>query len=415
MTTPPRTFVGFGFGPIQAALFLHEAFRSGNFQRLVVAEVVPELVAAVRRAHGCYRINIATRAGVVVHAVRGLEILNPTVPADAQLLAQALGEASEIATALPSVEFYSKSEPSVAALIAAAVQRKNADPRLPPCIVYTAENHNHAAEILQELCKKSGAPSAPGSVQLLNTVIGKMSGVVSGAEDISAERLACLAEGFPRAFLVEEFNRILISKVQLPNFKRGLEIFLEKPDLLPFEEAKLYGHNAVHACLGYLARLKGYQFLSDAAADRSLMKLAREAFLQESGTALISRHSGLDPLFTPAGYRLYAIDLLGRMTNPFLRDRIDRITRDTPRKLAWNDRLIGTMRLALDAGITPHRFALGAAAALTTLDSAGTAPEQLQKLWPEADTPPGRKAQLIELITEAQSKLKTEEFAHGNI
>ena len=32
------TFVGFGFGAIQAGLFLYEAYRSGNFGRLVVAE-----------------------------------------------------------------------------------------------------------------------------------------------------------------------------------------------------------------------------------------------------------------------------------------------------------------------------------------------------------------------------------------
>ena len=50
--TGSRTFVGFGFGAIQAGLFLHEAFRSGNFKRLVVAEVVPEIVREIREAGG---------------------------------------------------------------------------------------------------------------------------------------------------------------------------------------------------------------------------------------------------------------------------------------------------------------------------------------------------------------------------
>ena len=52
MTTLTKTFVGFGFGAIQGGLFLYEAFRSGQFRRLVVAEVVPEVVAsfAVLRA-----------------------------------------------------------------------------------------------------------------------------------------------------------------------------------------------------------------------------------------------------------------------------------------------------------------------------------------------------------------------------
>jgi mannitol-1-phosphate 5-dehydrogenase len=433
MTTPRKTFVGIGFGAIQGGLFLYEAFRSGRFNRLVVAEVVPDVVAAVRRAQGCFRVNIATRTGIQVQEVRGVEILNPTVPADARALVAALAEASEIATALPSVDFYQRGEPTVAALIAEAIRKKLTQNELPPAIVYTAENHNHAAEILQQLCDQHldepARAKSRHSVQFLNTVIGKMSGVVTAPEEIKAEGLSCLVEGSSRALLVEEFNRILITQMRLPGFQRGIEVFIEKPDLLPFEEAKLYGHNAVHALMGYLAARKGYRFMSEAANDPALMKLARDAFLDESGAALIARHHGLDPLFTPAGYQAYADDLLERMTNPYLRDRTERVIRDTPRKLAWDDRLIGTMRLALDAGVTPHRFALGAAAALETLSTkpvgtrstaSATLPEGsgtrwnaslpdtvLAVLWPAPDKPPGRKAELIRLITEAQTKLKS--------
>jgi mannitol-1-phosphate 5-dehydrogenase len=409
VTTISKTFVGFGFGAIQGGLFLYEAFRSGNFERLVVAEVVPEVVAAIRQGGGRYRVNIATRRGIEVQEVTGVEILNPTVPEDAWALAEALADASEIATALPSVEFYQRGKPSVAGLIAEAARRKAADTGLPRAIVYTAENHNHAAEILQGLCEQSEPGASIASVQFLNTVIGKMSGVVADPAQIAAENLVCIADGLSRAFVVEEFNRILITQVRLPGFKRGIDVFQEKPDLLPFEEAKLYGHNAVHALLGYLASRKGLHFMSEAANDPSLLALAREAFLEESGAALIARHRGLDALFTTAGYRAYADDLLERMTNPYLRDRTERVIRDTPRKLAWDDRLIGTMRLALDAGVTPHRFALGAAAAFETLASPTDPAAQLNPLWSVPDEPPGRKLQLIDLITQAQARLHTKD------
>ena len=283
MTAVPRTFVGFGFGAIQGGLFLYEAFRSGKFARLVVAEVMPEVVASIRHAQGRYRVNIATRTGIVVQEVTGVEILNPTVPADAKALAGALAEASEIATALPSVDFFQRGEPSVAGLIAGAIQAKLARKDLPPAIVYTGENNNHAAEILQKLCDEQlderSRTAAPRPIQFLNTVIGKMSGVVTAPEQIKAEGLACLVQDAPRALLVEEFNRILITQIQLPGFQRGIEAFIEKPDLLPFEEAKLYGHNAVHALMGYLVARKGCRFMSEAADDQALMKLAREAFL----------------------------------------------------------------------------------------------------------------------------------------
>jgi mannitol-1-phosphate/altronate dehydrogenase len=406
---PPRTFVGFGFGAIQGGLFLYEAFQSGKFDRLVVAEVVPEVVAAVRRAQGRYRVNIATRNGIEVKEVSGIEIYNPTVSEDIEQLESALMEASEIATALPSVELYDRGKLSPAALIARALEAKAARSVLPPCVIYTAENNNFAAEILQEKCDclldAAGRAAVRQSGQILNTVIGKMSGVVTEPTEIAAERLACLVDGIPRALLVEEFNRILITRIELPSFQRGIDVFIEKQDLLPFEEAKLYGHNAVHALIGYLVQRSGCRFISEAAQDAPLMNLAREAFLEESGAALIAKHRDVDPLFTPDGYRAYAEDLLVRMTNPHLHDRAERITRDPRRKLGWDDRLIGTMRIALDAGLAPRRFALGAAAAWEALGAAGS-PEEL---WPAADEPPGRKSELVRLISAAKARLQTKE------
>ena len=62
------------------------------------------------------------------------------------------------------------------------------------------------------------------------------------------------------------------------------------------------------------------------------------------------------------------------------------------------------MRLALDAGLTPQRFARGAAAAL---DLAAAEPpvrsraDWLEALWPEPDVPPGRKQALKDLILSA--------------
>ena len=45
-----KTFVGIGFGPIQAGLFVKEAADSGRFSEIVVSEVDAELVDAVRAA-----------------------------------------------------------------------------------------------------------------------------------------------------------------------------------------------------------------------------------------------------------------------------------------------------------------------------------------------------------------------------
>jgi hypothetical protein len=246
------TFVGFGFGPIQTGLMLCEAAESGNFDRFVIAEVDQVLVDAVRAAGDAVTINIAGPEGIRVKRLPGIRLCNPRVPADRERIVAAVREARELATAIPSVSFYGAGgSSSIASLLADGV-----DPGIQR-IVYTAENNNYAAELLRKELLKNAPRERLAGLQILNTVIGKMSGVISSAEEMRKLGLSPLVPGFEKCVLVEEFNRILISRIALPGFTRGIGVFEEKDDLLPFEEAKLYGHNAVHALLGSLARLRG--------------------------------------------------------------------------------------------------------------------------------------------------------------
>jgi mannitol-1-phosphate 5-dehydrogenase len=356
---------GFGFGPIQAGLFVKEAFQSGNFTRLVVAEIDASLVDAVKANNGGYYINIAKSDGIETLKIDNVELLNPNIPADKQILIQALAQSTEITTSLPSVNFYeSGGNNSIASLIAEALNNSPTK----STIIYTAENNNHAAEILQKAVTKKTAPLPEESLQFLNTVIGKMSRVVTDPAEIAELKLKTIAPGLDRAFLVEQFNRILVSRTRIPDFKPGIDIFIEKDDLLPFEEAKLYGHNAIHALMGFIAAVKGYTKMTEPANDSDIMQIAGAAFLQESGAALIKKYSHLgDELFTDSGFNDYAEDLLTRMTNPYLGDTIARVVRDITRKLEMNGRIFGTMQLALEYGLEPKNMAIGAMAGIVVL------------------------------------------------
>jgi len=404
----PRTFVGFGFGAIQAGLFLYEAHRTGAFNRLVVAEVNAELVAALRAAGGYFTLNIA-HADRVEHAVVGpVEAYNPGDASDRDALLQAIAEASELATALPSISFYASDQPgSIHRLLALGFAHSQQ-----AAVVYTAENHNHAAEALESAVRSIAPESALAHRQFLNTVIGKMSGVVQADE---GKDIVPLLPGYSRAFLVEEFNRILVSRVHIVDaggapFHRAISVFEEKADLLPFEEAKLYGHNAIHAMGGYLAAMRGLRTFAQLSGHADIMALLRGAFIEESGAALVRKHAGLDPLFTDAGFTEYAEDLLTRMVNVYLDDAIDRVTRDAPRKLGWDDRLIGAMRLVRSQGIRPTRLALGAAAALRTLyPELETQPEMMEShlraLLPEECTQHADWHPVVTLLQDALAGL----------
>ncbi len=366
MAARKHVFVGFGFGPIQAGLFLKEAHASGAFERLVVAEIDQRLVDAVRANGNRYVVNVARADGVYRESVDGVEMLNPRVDRDLACLREALARATEIVTSLPSVDFYAAGTPSVASLIAQGVRSDEA----PGTLVYTAENNNHAAEALDAaVAAADGAPRGR-PVQFLNTVIGKMSQVVADAEAIRALGIAGMAPGIDRAFLVESFNHILVTQSTLAALKPGIGVFEEKADLLPFEEAKLYGHNAIHAVMAYLSEWRGYRRMSEAGDDALVMGVARAAFLDESGVALVRKYAGLgDTLFTEAGYRRYAADLLARMTNRHLADAVERAGRDPVRKLGLSDRIYGAMSLALGQGISPVNMGRGAAAGLMKLVS----------------------------------------------
>ena len=415
--TGKRTFVGFGLGAIQTGLFLYDAQASGNFGQMTVAEVIPETVQRVRENNGCLTVNIAHFDHIEAVQVGPIEVFNPAVVSDREHLVRAVAAAEEISTAVPGVAFYCHT-PGPTAL--SEILRDGLQLSLisggPRKVIYTAENDNHAAEILRELVMQGINPDEKdrilGQVCFLNTVIGKMSGVVSDPTESATLGLAGMTPGTGRAVLVEAFNNILISRIDFPGppFERGISTFIEKDNLLPFEEAKLFGHNATHALGAYLGRLLGARRIADLPRISGMTEFLRRAFLEESGAALIHRYRGLDPLFTTSGYAVYADDLLKRMFNPYLSDTVERVGRDVERKLGWEDRLVGTMRLALAEGVTPVRYALGAAAALASLDASFLTRsmdpgEKLEAIWdskpPDAQTEP-----IVDLIRKGLEHLR---------
>ncbi len=419
--TGSRTYVGFGFGPIQGGLFLAEAFRSGNFRRLVAAEIRPELVRPVRQSDGFFSVNVAKADGVESCQVGPIEIYDVSVPADQERLVDALAEAEDVGTAVTSVNHYVLPRSrGLHRLLAEGLRRKAARGG-PRAAIYAAENHNRAAQILETHVTKSLEPPERTAVRpwaaFLNTVIGKMCGVVTDADRIHEQALVPVTPRGNRAFLVEEFNRILVSRAHFeaapPNatFQPGIHVFEQKDDLLPYSEAKLYGTNATQALAAYVGALLGVHFVADLARVPGAVPFFRTALVGESGAALRAKYGGLDAMFSEEGIRRYADDLLQRMMNPYLRDTVERLGRDPERKLRWDDRLIGTIRLGRSQGVRPVRYAFGAAAALATLDEAtvgdpARAARALETLWGNTACDASERLAVLGLVRDACGRLK---------
>ena len=379
------TFVGFGFGAIQGGLFLPEASSSHFFSRLVVAEIDPKTVEQVRKHKGTYFCNIAESDRVRVIKIEGVEIYNPMVLEDRVKLVRAIAEAQEICTALPSFTLYDAGEDSVAKIICEGLKIKMESHELPSAVIYAAENDSRAASRLRMACQKYLPNLSEEKVVFSETVIAKMCSVVIDPIRIDAEELIPIVEEFPKAFLVEAFNQILIEEKQPHGFIRGLKKFHTKEDLDPFAISKFLGHNAIHALLGYLAKQQGIAYMHEAGKQKDLMDMVRSAFIDEAGAGLCKEFSQVsDPLFSEVGFCDYVDDALIRMVNPFLRDPVDRVTRDPVRKLGWEDRLIGSMKLACRAGVEPKILAKGAALALqcACVENKWDSPEiGLDEIW----------------------------------
>ena len=336
-----KTFLGIGAGPIQTGIYVAGAAK-GGFDRIVLADVDKALVAAIQ-ASKSVTINTACADHIQTDVYKNIEIYDSTVPEQLEILKGVAAEAIAINTALPAVKFY----PS-------CIWLKEAFERKPDGLryVYTSENFTTAADELEKVLGKFP------NTYYLDTVIGKMSKVFLAAES----PLPPLAPGYAKGHLVEEFCTIYTTDA--PGIdKVGIVGLYPKKDIYPFEEAKLFGHNASHFLLGVLAKQKGCASMSDTVKYPEIVELTRRALLEECGPALCKKFSGVDEYFEPAVYNEWANELVRRMTSPLLSDSVDRVIRDIDRKLAWNDRIIGAMRLCFDQGIEPKILAQGAALA----------------------------------------------------
>ena len=347
-----KTFLGFGLGAVQSGLMLYEAFKSNNFDRLVIIEVNSEVVDAVKKAGNKIWVNTATKSSVIKTIISDFEIYNPNNSNDYNALVAAIHQADEMATAVPSTDFYDRGKNSIAKLLAENINPDKYQ------ILYTVENNNYAAEILHNKIKQYASEEKIKNFQAMNTVVGKMGGVINDEVIVKELDLDWMTPHSKVAILVEEFNDIIITKNNLAGFERGIKIFREKDNLLPFEEAKLFGHNAIHSMLGYLAFLKDYNYMSDIRSDAKLYAYGQEAFENESGKFLLKKYKDNDDaLFTKEGFKFYGRDLMERITNPYLHDEVKRICRDPLRKLQYEDRFFGTIRESFKQDVHPKIMA----------------------------------------------------------
>ena len=405
-----RRLVGLGFGAIEAGLFVYEAYRAGDYAPPLVIDVRADLVAGLRAEGGHFRVNIARTDRVDVVEVGPMIVADSTVASEADLIVEAIAGADELASALPSVAFYRTDEAnSPHRLLAEGLRRRT---RTEPLIIFCAENHRSAAALLEaavlEVVPVGERDAVRGRARFVDTVIGKMSGVITDKSELRAHGFATITSALPAAFLVEAFDRILVSPVGAGS-TRGCRCCARSTTSRHSRMPSSWATTRPTPWPASWARCWAWRWWPTCARSRARWTSCVRPSSTESGATLRRRWEGADELFTEHGFEAFADDLLERMVNPHLADTIERAARDPRRKLGWDDRLVGLVRLGLAEDVPTPRYAMGVAAGLDVLRASetdhGYDADLLRAGWPDG-LDPDEVGLVIDAVAEGRERLE---------
>ena len=148
----------------------------------------------------------------------------------------------------------------------------------------------------------------------------------------------------------EAYNQILADKdgfvTQFPETK-GLIL---KNSFDAYMDRKLFIHNLGHATSAYFGFLKNKTAIWECMADEKIREETKKV-MQEAGQALIKHYPSE---FNEKNINDHIEDLLNRFANSMLGDTVFRVGRDLYRKLSYDDRCIGALRLIVNTGGNPE-------------------------------------------------------------
>ncbi len=167
-----------------------------------------------------------------------------------------------------------------------------------------------------------------------------------------------LKEKHPLAVCVEPYCELPVDR---DAFLGEIPPIVNLQPFSPFDfhiRRKLFMHNMSHALTAYFGALQGYTYIWEAAENSDIQELVRRA-LAEASQALASEYGvPIEELLA------FGEQLIERFQNRLLGDTIERVGRDTKRKLASNDRFVATAQLCQKQGIMPVYVLSGLAAGL---------------------------------------------------
>ena len=322
--------VAFGPGHIGCG-FAAQLLRESGHDVVFVARD-PVIVAHINRV-GRYIVRLVGQGEPRELVVDGLRAVCTAEP---ERVADEIADAGLVTTSVHCANL-----PSIARLIAEGLNR-----RKEPVNVISFENIGTGAECLRKFVAGCGFE---GSVHGFSPAL---------VSRVMSDRIGDPASDEPLVFVGDPPSEFIVDGGKLiqpvPAIK-GMRLVV---DFDAWVQRKLFIFSAGHATTAYLGYLKGYHYIHTAVRDREIREAVLAA-MREGQEGLRVRYGS-----EVAGDEAYLLEILARFENAALNDSIERVGRESPRKLGEKDRLVGPAMLAEQAGISPAKLMLGVAAAL---------------------------------------------------
>jgi len=332
--------VHFGAGNIGrgfVGLLLHEAGYE-----VVFADVADALISQLAAADS-YRVHEVGETPAV-RTVDNFRALNSGSQEDAVVAEIATADVVTTAVGPHILKF-------VAPVIAKGIAARAAG--LAPLQVMACENAINATDILKSEITAQWDPAAgdlAAAAVFANTAVDR---IVPNQE-----------AGQGLDVTVETFYEWVIDRTPFGDRQPVIPGATFVDDLGPYIERKLFTVNTGHASAAYFGFDAGLEKISDAMADQDVAADVR-AVLDETKELLVAKHG-----FNRDEQEAYVQKILGRFTNPYLPDTVNRVGRAPLRKLSRHERFIGPAAELAERGIVPEALLGAMAAALRFNDPA---------------------------------------------
>lgn len=216
----------------------------------------------------------------------------------------------------------------------------------------TCENWKEPASLLRTRMVELISPDA---VDAFNNRFGISEAVIMrSAVEPTAEELA----HDPLWVSVQNFWELPVDRARIVGEPVAITGVRYIDGFAGYLERKFYTYNAANGTTAFLGYLRGHRTIYEAAVDPLIMEALQHIY-EETGRALAAKHG------IPIESQMeFAASSLRKLQDHNIVDYIERNARDPIRKLGPDDRLVGSARLVMAHGITPHYLARSIAAAI---------------------------------------------------